>query len=171
MNVRGNRLLAIASLLAVLTAVAFAQGPRGTSSATFGGKKVEIEYGRPSLAGRDMLGKVRPGMVWRLGMNQATSLTTEADLAFGEVTVPKGSYSLFAKKVSDTTWHLIVNKQTGQWGTQHDASQDLVEIPLKVMPAESGTETFTIDLSADGNKGSFKAMWATTILSAHFTAK
>ena len=121
MNVGGNRLLAIASLLAVLTAVAFAQGPRGTSSATFGGKKVEIKYGRPSLAGRDMLVRVRPSMVWRLGMDQATSLTTEADLAFGEVTVPNGSYSLFAKKVSDTTWHLVVNKQTGQWGTRHDA--------------------------------------------------
>ena len=64
-------------LAAILLAVptVFAQSPRGTAEAMVGGAKVSIEYGRPSLQGRDMLGQVTAGMVWRLGADASGHLT------------------------------------------------------------------------------------------------
>lgn len=163
--------VAVWGALAVLAAsFTWAQG-RGKAEASFSGKKVAVDYGQPALQGRDMLGKARPGMVWRFGKDAATMLNSEADLQFGDVTVPKGSYSLFAKKVDENTWHLIVNKQTGQWGTDHNADMDLAEIPLKTNASPDSVETFTIKLSANGNKGTLSAAWGAVVLSADFTAK
>ena len=142
---------------------------RGTSEVMVGGKKVSVEYGRPALKGRDMLGKASPGMVWRFGMNEGTTLTTEADLQFGSVAVPAGTYSLLAKKVSDDEWHLIVSKQTGLWGTRRDESNDLAAIPFKVGSGES-VEKFTIELKASDSKGKLVATWGTQVLAAGFSA-
>lgn len=165
------RTVAIWSSLAILAAgFALAQG-RGKAEATYSGKKVSIDYGQPTLQGRDMLGRARPGMVWRFGKDAATVLSSDADLQFGDVKVPKGSYSLFAKKVDENTWHLIVNKQTGQWGTNHDAAQDLFEIPLKKSAGADSVEAFTIALSGKGNAGTLTASWGTVVLSADFKAE
>ena len=159
---------ALAALLLAVPA-AFAQSPRGTAEATVGGAEVSIEYGRPSLQGRDMLGQATDGMVWRLGADQSTTLTTSADLDFSGTTIAAGSYSLFAKKASDG-WTLLVNSQTGQWGTEHDASLDIAEIPLATHGGEA-REQFTVVLGGAGNDGMLHFEWGGTILMATFTAE
>src|SRR5262249_58747338 len=57
---------------------------RGTAGATVNGKKVSVEYGRPSIGGRDfekdIMTMASVGTVWRLGMDQPTSLTSAGDL-------------------------------------------------------------------------------------------
>ena len=157
-------------LAAILLAVptVFAQSPRGTAEAMVGGAKVSIEYGRPSLQGRDMLGQVTAGMVWRLGADASTTLTTSGDLDFAGTNVAAGSYSLFAKKSADG-WMLVVNSQTGQWGTEHDASMDLVEIPLATHTGDP-REQFTVVLHGQGNDGMLHFEWGETILMAMLTA-
>ena len=42
-------------------------------------------------------------------------------------------------------WTLIINKQTGQWGTVYDEKQDLVRVPMKVGKTSAPVEQFTID--------------------------
>src|SRR5580698_7239976 len=85
---------------AVLAAPALAQNnPRKTASLTLGSAKVTVDYGRPSLKGRnvnDLLKQMSAGQVWRLGADKSTTFTTSADLDFGGTTVPKGIYSLWA---------------------------------------------------------------------------
>ena len=39
----------------------------------------------------------------------------------------------------------VVNKQTGQWGTQYDPAQDLVRVPMRVSPTPAPVERLTID--------------------------
>ena len=149
---------------------AFAQAnPRGTAEATVGAATVSIEYGRPSLKGRDMLAQATDGMVWRLGADASTTLSTNGDLDFAGTKIAAGSYSLFARKSGDG-WTLLVNSQTGQWGTEHDASRDIAEIPLMVHPGEA-REQFTVVLHGQGNGGMLHFEWGESVLMATFTAE
>jgi Protein of unknown function (DUF2911) len=163
---------AIASILTLaLPGLGLAQNPRGKAETSLAGKKVSIEYGRPSLKGRDLLAEAPAGTVWRTGADQSTTFTTEADLSVNGTTLPKGSYSLWTKRVDDKTWSLVFNKQTGQWGTEHDAKQDFVTAPLKWAQAASGPEMFTIELSGTGSKGEVHLLWGKQVLSAPIEAK
>ena len=125
-----------------------------------------MDYGRPSLRGRDMLGQAPVGTVWRTGADQSTTFTTGADTTVSGTAIAKGAYSLFTKRVSEDTWHLVFNSQTGQWGTSHDASRDVGEAQLTWKKDGDATEQFTIELSGSGDSGEIKLMWGTNLLSA-----
>jgi len=60
------RLTLAVSLLAV-SSVSAQTNPRGEAKLELDGKAVTVEYGRPSLKGRDMLARAQPGQSWRLG--------------------------------------------------------------------------------------------------------
>ncbi|MGQ0646469.1 MAG: DUF2911 domain-containing protein [Gemmatimonadaceae bacterium] len=107
-----------------------AASTRDTMNAMVGGASVWIDYGRPAKRGREIWGKLVPyDTTWRFGANAATQLRTDKDLDIGGVTVPAGTYTLWLYPTAREAW-LIVNKQTGQWGTAYDANQDLVRIPV-----------------------------------------
>jgi hypothetical protein len=129
--------------------------PPGTAEVTLKGKKITIEYSRPSLKGRHVGQELAPyGKVWRTGANEATSLVTEADLTIGGANVPAGKYTLYSLP-SEGTWKLIINKQTGQWGTVYNESQDLTRVDMRKSQLPQPVEQFTIsfdaksDISAD----------------------
>jgi hypothetical protein len=155
-------------VLCVLLAVpAFAQGGRGKAELKTGSGNITVDYGRPSLKGRDMLSQLKEGSFWRMGMNQATVFTTPVDLTFGSTKVDKGSYSLWLKKEGDK-YLLVFNSQTGQWGTQHDPSKDVHSVTMKSETLSSPMETFTIDLKEASGGGEFIMSWGTTKLTTDF---
>jgi hypothetical protein len=160
-----HRVLATASALPLalsLAAPAAAQmNPRGESKVTIGGKAVAVEYGRPSLKGRDMLGKAEVGQEWRMGADGATTFKTAAALSFGAVTVPPGDYVLRARKVSDNEWTLKFEQN----------EKAVAEVPLAASPVTPSVEMFTIDLLEQQGKGTFRMSWGERALSANFTAK
>ncbi len=162
-------------MLVCFAAAALAQaGPRGTSTITLKGKTVSVEYGRPSLRGRTtdaLLGQLPAGGFWRMGSNKSTTFKTDIDLAFGDVTVPAGEYSLWMQKQSDASWKLVFNKQHGQWGTQHDASQDLASVPLNATQAAAPVEMVTITLRKAAGGGTITIQWGTLEATASFMAK
>jgi hypothetical protein len=121
--------------------------PHDSTEVTLKGKKITIEYGRPYLKGRKVGQELAPyGKVWRTGADEATALTTETDLTIGGVKVPAGKYTLYTLP-SEGTWKLIINKQTGQWGTKYDESQDLARIDMKKSPLPQPVEQFTISFN------------------------
>ncbi|MGQ0538245.1 MAG: DUF2911 domain-containing protein [Gemmatimonadaceae bacterium] len=126
--------------------------PRDTVNAAVGAATIMIDYGRPAKRGREIWGKLVPfDTTWRLGANAATQFRTDKDLAIGGVTVPAGFYSLWLYPTADKTW-LIVNTQTGQWGTMYDQSKDLVRIPVEAhmsLPEGEGEERFRIFVAGD----------------------
>lgn len=125
--------------------------PPGTTECTIKGKKVTISYSRPSMRNRKIMGELVPyGKVWRTGANEATTLTTEADLDIGGAKVPAGTYTLYTLPSADT-WKLIINKQTGQWGTEYHQDQDLARVDMKKTDIVVPVEQFTISLDQDGN--------------------
>jgi hypothetical protein len=170
---------ALAALLVLAAAPAAAQqtrpaqtlSPRDTARLELeGGRKVYVDYGRPSMRGRKIVGELVPfGRVWRTGANAATTLVTEADLRIGDATVPRGTYTLYTLP-TEQGWTLIVNRQTGQWGTQYDASRDLVRIPLRATPLAQPVEQFTIALERGPGRaaGTLAMAWENTRLTVPF---
>ena len=162
-------------LLVITVESALAQrNPRATSKISLGGKTVSVEYGRPSLKGRavsELLNELKPGDFWRLGADKSTTFSTAADLQFGDVTVPSGEYSLWAERGEDNSWKLVFNKQHGQWGTQHDAAQDLASAPLEESKASNSEEMVTISLTKAGAGGVIAIQWGDMKLTASFKAK
>jgi hypothetical protein len=120
--------------------------PRDTARATVGGATVTVDYSRPSKRGRAIFaanGLVPYGKVWRTGANSATTLRTTGDIMVGTTRVPAGTYTLYTIPAA-TGWQLIINKQTGQWGTEYDEKQDLARVPMRVSKVASPVEQFTI---------------------------
>jgi len=146
------RKLTITLSILFIAAAALAQeakkplSPPAKAEATIGGKKVTIDYSAPSKRDRKIMGGLVPyGQVWRTGANAATTLTTETGLMIGDLHVPAGKYTLYSLP-GEKEWTLIVNKQTGQWGTEYNEKQDLGRVTMKVAPVKDTVETFVIGL-------------------------
>ncbi len=163
---------AFASLAAAQQDKSARPSPPGTAEVTLKGKKITIEYGRPSMKGRKVVGGLVPyGKVWRTGANEATTLTTEADLNIGGAEVPAGKYTIYTLP-SEGTWKLIINKQTGQWGTVYNEGQDLVRVDLKKSSLNQPVEQFTISFKKNNDTtADLDLQWETTELSVPVKAK
>ena len=161
-----------------LTAIAARMKPTGTLSsredarAGFGaGGIVVVDYGRPQVRERSVWGGtlVPFDSVWRAGANDATHLFTTRTLTFGSVTLAPGMYTLWVQHTRQGTF-LIVNRQTGQWGTQYDASQDVGRVELQSAAAPSHVEelTYTV-LALAPNRGVLELAWGDRVLTAPFS--
>jgi hypothetical protein len=169
--------------VATLTAIAacaatVAQGqeqrksPHETVKATIDGATITVEYGRPSMKGRKVMGELVPfGKVWRTGADEATTLTTDKELQIGGTIVPAGKYTLYTLP-GQTDWQLIVNKQTGQWGTEYDQKQDLGRVPLKKTATSAPVEQLTISVDKNpAGGGLLRIAWENTALTAPITVR
>lgn len=163
-------------IVAVASACALGQGnmqsPPGTADITLKGKQVSITYHRPFMRGRKIMGELVPyGQVWRTGANEATTLKTGVDLNIGGANVPAGTYTLYTLP-SQTTWKLIINKQTGQWGTEYNESQDLARVDMRKESLSSPVEEFTISWKKKSDSMADLVLeWENTRLSVPVQAK
>jgi hypothetical protein len=146
--------------------------PPADTSQTVDGKTVSIHYSAPSLRGRKVFGAVVPyDKVWRTGANPATTLKTEANLKIGTATVPAGTYTLYTLP-STGTWKLIINKQTGQWGTEYHQDRDLARVDMKKETLSSPQEAMSITLEPfKGKTSSLHIRWETTDVSVPVVAE
>jgi hypothetical protein len=168
-------------ILGVLTVaccatLVLAQGnPRGTSTLTIRGKTVSVDYGRPALKGRTtdaLLGRLKAGGVWRLGADSSTTFKTGIDLAFGDVTIPAGEYSIWMQRQEDNSWKLLFDKQHGQWGEpEPDPSQCFASVPLVGSTPAAPIELLTLTLSKADGGGTLTIQWGTLEVAASFKAK
>lgn len=183
---RRKNLMAVPAIAILLMICAFAKpspsqegqdkskqpSPPGTAEITLRGKKVTIEYSRPSMRGRKIMGGLVPyGEVWRTGANAATTLTTETDLNIGGANVPTGKYTLYTLP-SEGAWKLIINKETGQWGTVYHEAQDLARVDMEKSQSSQPVEQFTISFEQKGgDSASLVLEWENTRVSVPVKAK
>lgn len=145
--------------------------PRDTARAVVDGAQISIDYGRPAARGRVIFGNVVPwDRVWRTGANAATLLETNRDIEIGNVLIPAGKYSLWTIP-NEQHWALIVNKQTGQWGTDYDEQQDLVRIDLSPRTTREAAERFTISINRQNRGGVIVLHWEKTQINVPFMVK
>ncbi len=173
------KLICSALFTTILTSTAFAQNngkpplsPPAKASVSLNGRTVTIDYSAPSMRGRKIFGGLVPwGQVWRTGANAATTLKTDVNLRIGTLGVPAGTYTLYTVP-EEHGWTLIVNRQTGQWGTQYDQSKDLGRVKMSegVVPS-SPVETFQIKFeNTRGNSTELHLEWETTNVFVSVTA-
>lgn len=161
--------LIVVFILAATAPAIAAQGerkplsPPATAEGMIGSNKVLVHYSAPSMRDRKIMGGLVPfNQVWRTGANAATTLITQQDVRIGDLLVPKGTYTLYTIPTAKE-WTLIVNKQTGQWGTQYDQAQDLGRVPMTLRTIDQPVETFAISVKPKGaRKGVLSLTWETT---------
>jgi hypothetical protein len=137
-----------------------------------GGASLMIDYSRPAKRGRTVIGGILVpyGEVWRTGANAATQFRTDKPLDFGGTVVPAGFYTLWSL-VTPTGWKLIVNSETGQWGTAHKPEKDLYTLDMKVSTLPQVVERFTISVEPSATGGVLNLDWDTTRASIAFAVK
>jgi hypothetical protein len=144
--------------------------PTDTTHASIGAAELTVVYGRPAMRGRDIWGGLVPyGEVWRTGANAATHFTTTRPIRIGDLDIPAGAYTLWSTYSPDGAT-LIVNSQTGQWGTAYDAEQDFGRTPLEERPVGEPVERFTIEL-ANGGAAELRLVWADRMYAAPIVAR
>jgi len=133
---------------------------RDTTRAQIGNSTLTVDYGRPLLRGRTLLGDVIPyDRVWRTGANAATQFTTSAPIMLAGIKLPPGTYTLFTVPHTNEV-DLIVNKQTGQWGTEYNPSLDLGRARMISEVAATTVEEFTISIiPGDNRHGTLVLEW------------
>lgn len=136
--------------------------PGATVTASSGGASFEITYSRPAKRGREIWGGLVPyDEVWRTGANAATQFSTDRDLLIGDAEVPAGDYTLWSIYTPESAT-LIINSQTGQWGTAYDETQDFVRVPMSRETLDEPTERFTISVEPTGEGGILRLSWDRT---------
>lgn len=145
-----------------------------------GPARIAIRYGQPHARGRRVEGGLVPrDTVWRFGANEATTLHTDLDITLGTLALPQGDYSLFVLNGAGG-WQLIVNRGTGQWGTDRDPAKDIGRIPLTARAMAEAEEALSIYLVPNSARpqsgyadlaGVLRIKWGTTELSTTWTVK
>lgn len=145
--------------------------PPDTARATVGGANIAIAYSRPFKRGRVIFGDVVPwSQVWRTGANAATVFSTDKDLAFGNTVVPAGKYTLWTLP-TPTGARLIINSETGQWGTDYHPDKDFTRLELTSQTVSPPVEQFVITVVPQGNGGLLRFAWDNREYSIPFTVK
>ena len=169
-------LVGITSLALVVHASAL-QGnrvsPHESTTATIDGSEITITYGRPSMRGRMIFGRLVPyGRVWCPGADEATTLQSTHALQLGDLTVPAGSHTIWIRPTADT-WTLIVSKEPNGFHTNYNASADLGSLPMSKRALDTPVEqlTFAISKNPAGRGGIVAMSWETTEVSVPFAVQ
>lgn len=135
---------------------------RDTARGKIGSATFAVDYGRPLRRGRVLLGNVIAyDRVWRTGANAATQFSTSVPVTIAGLNVPAGRYTLWTVPHTNGV-ELIVNKETGQWGTGYNGALNLGKAPMKTETVTTPLEKFTISiLPAGAQHGSLVMEWGT----------
>ena len=104
------------------------------------------------LAAPSWAGWVPFGEPWRLGANEATTLTVSAPVLFGDIRLAAGSYSLYAVP-EQREWRVIVNRVGRRWGIPINdtvKAQDIGSVSAAVEAVTPPVEEFRIQFEREG---------------------
>ena len=132
---------------------------RGQAELALEGGKVSVEYGRPTLRGRNIEALIQPGDEWRMGSNAATTLATDVPLKFGDKVIAPGKYTLKAKLIEAKKWHLLIETVD---------QSPVAEVPLELKKLDNTTEALTINLEKKDSGGRLIVLWGSLSLATDF---
>jgi len=142
------------------------KSPLDSVAGSLGGAEVKVCYSRPSAHGRTIMGGLVPfDQPWRLGANEATTISLPAAVKLGDVAVKPGVYSLYAVPGAKS-WQIVVNDSAQRWGIPVDANvkkHDVGSVTVPTEQTDAPVETLTIRFEAAGpNTVSLVIEWERT---------
>lgn len=125
--------------------------PAETASGKIDGATITINYGSPSVKGREIWGKLVPfDKVWRAGANDATTFETDKDIIIEGATLPAGKYSFFVIP-NEKECTVIFNKLAKQWGAyEYKEKEDQLRIKVSPKAKTEVTEKMLYEVGTDG---------------------
>ena len=146
-------------LLCSSLAVAQIQTPQPSPSTTLeqvvGLTEVKIEYSRPAMRGRTIMGDLVPyGSLWRTGANKNTTFSFSDPVTVGGQALAAGTYALFTR-TGKSLWEVFFYTETENWGTpqewQSKSVAAVIEVPTQSLAEPE--ESFTISINELTNTG------------------
>lgn len=139
--------------------------PLDSLAVPLGDAVAKLCYGRPSAAGRTVVGGLDPyGQPWRLGANEPTTLHLPVAARIGTVDLAPGSYSLYAIP-NDSEWTIVVNSNTQRWGipiSPEVRSYDVGSFVVRPARTDGHVETLTFRFDGQDSAGALVYEWERT---------
>jgi hypothetical protein len=136
---------------------------------------LKVFYNRPFKKNREIFGALVPyDQVWRTGANEATTFETNKTITIEGKKLNPGKYSFWTIPDS-TTWTVIFNSQSGQWGINHkgeanrDPALDVLSIPVHAVKQKRVFEQFTIAFEKVGEEAEMVLLWDNTVVAIPFS--
>ena len=126
------------------------KSPPRVAEGEIGSAKVTINYGSPSVRGRNIFGDlVGYGSIWRTGANEATTITFSGDVVVEGEPLAAGTYALFTIP-GEETWTIIFNKEAEQWGAyDYDEGMDALRVEVTPAALEENAEMLAFDVTGN----------------------
>ena len=95
--------------------------PKAVSEQQIGLTTVRVDYSRPAVRGRKIVGELVPyGRIWRVGANESTKFSTDTDISVLGNRLAAGTYALYAFPNEDR-WEFAFHANTSHWGDGRNA--------------------------------------------------
>jgi hypothetical protein len=146
-----------------------APSPACTLKQRVGLTDIEIVYSRPGVKDRAIFGSLVPyGQVWRTGANNATKITFSTPVKLNGTEIAAGSYSIYTIP-GESEWTIIINKDTGQSGTQYDEKADVARFKATPVTMTKPMETFVIEFTDIRDESArLNLVWENTLVPIKF---
>mgnify|MGYP001462127187 FL=1 len=145
--------------------------PRAQFTQKVGLTTVEIDYSRPAVRGRKIMGNlVRYDEIWRTGANKNSIISFSDPVQIEGNTLPAGQYGLYTRP-SSNQWKVYFYKSTNNWGLPNPWDDSEVALSLIITPSffEYKIENFTITISdINSDAAQLNVIWENTLLSIPF---
>lgn len=137
------------------------KSPKMVTMEMIGDNHVHIEYGSPSVRGRNIWnGLVAYDQVWSTGAHKATWIDFSKDVMIEGKHLPKGKYGFFTIPNKDK-WTVILSKTWDMHlADDYKAENDAIRIIVKPKKNKQLTEALTYEVNAKNkNNGTIKMTW------------
>ena len=125
--------------------------------------EIDIKYGAPSVADREVLDGLIPyEKVWRAGANNATTIEFSTDVQIENKELKAGKYALFILAHKDKTWEVIFSKKASQWGSfRYKEEEDALRVEVLPKLTNEHKEQLSYFIEDAGYENGFVGLnWA-----------
>ena len=164
-------------LLIICCSASFAQiqtpqsSPKASINQTVGLTEVKVEYSRPAMRGRIIMGDLVPfGEIWRTGANANTIISFSDDVKIGGKSLKAGKYSIFSRP-GISMWEVFFYTKYDNWNLpdKWDIDNVAAVVEIETQKLKQIKEHFTISIDNLSNQGAtINLEWENTKVSVPF---